>query len=65
VGWSSIVLGLWLAASGPAAATSTSTSAASPRDVELARYLFVLENWELLRDMEVVELLPVIEEEVP
>lgn len=41
----------------------TSTSSASPEDLRLARYLHVLENWELVRDLELVELLPLIEEE--
>lgn len=60
--------GVALALAAPDAGTRTATTAAgrpSPEDVELARYLFLLENWELVRDLELVELLPLIEEESP
>lgn len=55
---------------GPDAGTSTvagaaTTPPATPEELALARYLYVLENWELVNDLDLVELLPVIEEEEP
>lgn len=52
---------------GPDAGTSTVAivAPATAEESALARYLHVLENWELVNDLELVELLPVIEEEGP
>jgi hypothetical protein len=48
-----------------ASTSTTSTVTASAADLELARHLDVLENWELFRDLEIVELLPLMEEDAP
>ncbi len=45
------------------AATSTVTPPLSPEDMELAQYLTLLENLELLADWDMLELWPVLQEE--
>lgn len=47
----------------PKPGTRTSTGAISPADLELARYLSLLENMELLQDLEALELLPILEDD--
>jgi hypothetical protein len=41
----------------------TSTAGMTPEDIELARYLEVLEDLDLFEKWELIELLPVLEEE--
>lgn len=43
--------------------TSTLTDQPSLEDLELARYLSVLENLEVLEDLEMLELMPILEED--
>lgn len=59
------VVAVALGAANPAAAagTATSTAALSAEDVELARYLDLLEDLELLERMDMVSLLSALEEE--
>ena len=64
------IIGLVMALGSPAAfaapPSSTSTVAAttlSPEDLDLARYLGLLENWELVQELEMLELLPLLEED--
>lgn len=45
--------------------TVTSTQGVSAEDLELARYLDMLEDMELLEKMELVSLLPALEEDEP
>jgi hypothetical protein len=55
----------WLAlfsAGGTPSSTETSSTAREREDVELASWLEMLESYELLVDMEMLELLPVLEE---
>lgn len=53
------------AATSTAAAAGARARAATPEERALARYLYVLENWELVTELDLVELLPVFEEEGP
>ena len=43
--------------------TSTTATTLSPDDLELARYLMLLENLDLLEEWDMLELWPVLEEE--
>ncbi|NJK89067.1 MAG: hypothetical protein HC923_06455 [Myxococcales bacterium] len=58
----------WLVASWIATQTSTvstrtsSAAAVHADDEELARYLFILENWELLNELDLFEIAPVLDE---
>jgi hypothetical protein len=47
----------------PAAQTATSTIGMSAEDLELARWLDVLEHLEVLEDFEYFELLPLLEDD--
>ena len=58
-----LLSGLWLAGPGTATSTSTSTKGMSREDLELARYLTVLEDLELLEQLELLELMPVWEDD--
>jgi hypothetical protein len=44
-------------------AVRTSTVASSALDRELAKYLVLLESWDDVKDLELLELLPVLEDE--
>ena len=67
----STILGMCVALGAPSLAranpsasrTSTSATAMSPDDLELARYLEVLEEYELLERMDMVSLLAALEDE--
>lgn len=45
------------------AVVRTSTVASSALDRELAQYLVLLESWDDVKDLELLELLPVLEDE--
>jgi hypothetical protein len=47
----------------PPAKTSTVVTTLSAEDLELARYLMLLENLDLLEEWDMLELWPVLEEE--
>lgn len=49
----------------PRVRSSTAAAPLSAEDEELARYLYLLENWELLRDLSMTEVLEVLEEIEP
>lgn len=58
-----LVGGLHAAHADPSVSTSSAARAASPEDIELARFLSLLENWELIQELEMLELMPLLEEE--
>ena len=59
---SPIARSLLLAAGETPAATTTSSTAQAREDAELASWLEMLESYELLIELEMLELMPILEE---